>query len=228
MFFEKELLPISALQHVVFCERQWGLIHLEGIWAENVLTAEGRILHERTHEAGVETRGDIRIARELRLRSLTIGLVGQADMVEFHRRAEGEAGAELEDSPGLWLPVPVEYKRGRPKPDSSDLVQLCAQAMCLEEILETGVPQGAIYYGQPRRRLTVEIDDALRSETVHISRRLHQLYKIGRTPAARYEKKCRQCSLYDHCLPKTTGGSRSARDYLASAFSEKDNDEVVS
>ena len=130
MFTEDNLLPISALQHLLFCERQCALIHLERAWQENRLTAEGRIMHERVHEGGDETRRDVRIVRGLRLRSLALGLVGIADVVEFHRAADGVA---VPESAGTWRPFPVEYKRGRPKSEPWDAVQLCAQALCLEE-----------------------------------------------------------------------------------------------
>jgi CRISPR-associated exonuclease Cas4 len=133
VFSEDELLPISALQHLAFCERQWALIHLEGAWAENQLTAEGRVMHDRAHEPGTESRGDIRISRGLRLRSLRLGLSGIADVVEFHRcgRPDDADGIRLLGVSGSWAPFPVEYKRGRPKSGPFDEIQLCAQALCL-------------------------------------------------------------------------------------------------
>ena len=133
MYSEDDLLPISALQHLAFCERQWALIHLEGVWAENQLTAEGRVMHDRAHEPGTESRGDIRISRGLRLRSLRLGLSGIADVVEFHRcgRPDDVDGVCLPGVSGSWAPFPVEYKRGRPKSGPFDEIQLCAQALCL-------------------------------------------------------------------------------------------------
>ena len=171
MFPESELLPISALQHLVFCERQWALIHLEGVWEENPLTMEGHHLHERTDASETEVRGDVRIARGLRLRSLRLGLVGRADVVKFYRlSASGEPstpdqkppGARLKGVPGLWRPQAVEYKRGKPKADHSDEVQLCAQTLCLEEMLNVEIPSGALFYGRTRRHHDVLFDDALR------------------------------------------------------------------
>lgn len=199
---EDDLLPISALQHLMFCERQCALIHLEGMWAENRLTAEGRAMHSRVHEADDESRGDVRIVRGLRLCSLRLGLVGQADVVELHR--QGDA----------WIPFPIEYKRGRPKPDICDEVQLCAQAMCLEEAMKCSIPEGAVFYGQPRRRHAVSLSEALRTRTMQAAARLHELLGRGITPAAQYEKKCESCSLLNLCMPKVAGERKSAVQFL--------------
>ena len=204
MHTDDELLPISALQHLQFCERQCALIHLEQAWAENLLTAEGRVLHNRVHERGHETRGRVRTACGLRLRSLRLGLTGQADVVEFHRQ----------DS-GAWQPFPVEYKRGKPKRDACDLVQLCAQAFCLEEMLGTPVEHGALFYGETRHRLDVEFDMELRAQTTSLCARLHALLKEGKTPSPEYDKaKCDRCSLLETCLPKSAGKGKSARKWL--------------
>lgn len=208
MFTEDELLPISALQHLSFCERQCALIHIEQLWSENRLTTEGKLLHERVHEADAETRDGIRTVRGLRLRSLRLGLVGVADVVEFHR---GGCGG-LRDLPGR--PFPVEYKRGKPKPDACDELQLCAQAICLEEMLEVEIPAGALFYGLSRRRHDVAFDGVLRTATEEAARRLHELVRGGVTPPAAYEKKCQQCSLLETCMPKVTAGSRSAEKYV--------------
>lgn len=202
LFSEDELLPLSALQHLMFCERQCALIHIEQLWSENRLTAEGRNLHARVHEADDESRGDLRIVRGLRLRSLRLGLVGQADVVEFHK--QGDA----------WLPFPVEYKRGKPKPEVCDEVQLCAQGLCLEEMLAAAIPEGAIFYGQPRRRHQVVLDTVLRAQTEAAARRLHELIDRGDTPSAVYEKKCESCSMLNLCMPRTAGQRKSAARYL--------------
>jgi len=231
MFSEDDLLPISALQHLLFCERQWALIHLEGIWDENRLTTEGRHLHERVDSAETEVRRDVRIARGLRLRSLRLGLTGRADVVEFYRVGDSvpspaadagqrQEGVQLNGVPGRWRPSPVEYKRGRPKRNHCDTVQLCAQALCLEEMLDVSVPSGALFYGKPRRRQKVFLDDDLRAETEATAARLHELSHAGITPRARYTKKCDRCSLLAVCLPKTTGARRSTRDYLARAVTD--------
>jgi CRISPR-associated exonuclease Cas4 len=205
MFLESDLLPISALQHLAFCERQWALIHLEGSWSENRLTAEGRSMHERSDEPKTEVRGDLRVARGLRLRSLDLGLVGIADVVEFHKLGESDKGLRMEGIDGYWQPYPVEYKHGSPKPEDWDKIQLCAQAMCLEEMLGVQIPEGALFYGRPRRREEVKLDEKLRQETIGLVRRLHELNAKGETPAAIYEKRCESCSLMNQCLPKLTG-----------------------
>ena len=214
MYSEDDLLPLSALQHLLFCERQCMLIHVEQAWSENRLTAEGRLLHERVHEGEDESRRNVRIVRGLRLRSLRLGLTGVADVVEFRHCESGESGVELANAPGLWHPFPVEYKRGKPKPDDSDKVQLCAQALCLEEMLSATVPEGAMFYGQPRRRLDVSFDEALRGVTEQTAERLHRLLETGQTPAAVYSKKCANCSLVHLCLPETAGRGKSAVRYL--------------
>jgi CRISPR-associated exonuclease Cas4 len=230
MFAEEDLLPISALQHLAFCERQWGLMYLEAIWDENRLTIEGHYLHERADISETESRGNVRIASGLRLRSLKLGLTGRADVVEFHRLPEKDAtpanqssrsqGLFLEGVLGLWRPVPVEYKHGRPKPDPCDEVQLCAQAFCLEEMLEVDIPSGAIFYGMPRRRYDVIFNQNLRKETETLVARLHELYQAGKTPLAKYEKKCKNCSLLFHCLPQAIDSRHSVQRYLCKAMTE--------
>jgi len=232
MYGEDELLPLSGLQHLTFCERRAMLVCLEGLWVENVATVQGRLLHGSAHEGGTEVRGDLRIARGLRLRSLRLGLSGKADVVEFHRMG-GESvppvpttsgppdiGVRLPSVPGRWLPFPVEYKRGRLRHEEAYEIQLCAQALCLEEMLSTHIPAGAVYYGKTNRRLDVPFDRALRNRTEESATRLHRMVAEGRTPPARYEKKCRGCSLLSVCLPKVCQGSRSARDYLRQAVSD--------
>jgi CRISPR-associated exonuclease Cas4 len=205
MYTEDELLPLSALQHLLFCERQCALIHVEGLWAENSLTLEGRHLHRKVHDGPDERRGGRRVARGMALRSLRLGLSGQADTVELTR--EG----------GAWRALPVEYKRGRPKRDRSDEVQLCAQALCLEEMLEVEVPAGALFYAATRRRVDVAFDTGLRAATEAAAARLHALVAAGTTPAARREPKCERCSLLHMCLPAAPGRGRASR-YLERAL----------
>lgn len=221
MFDEDDLLLLSALQHLAFCERQCALIHIEGLWDENLLTAEGRQLHDRAHDRGAETRDGVRTVRGLRLRSLRLGLAGKADVVEFHRCDDSDAaGCALEGVPGRWRPFPVEYKRGREKADDCDQVQLCAQALCLEEMLATSVPDGALFYGQTRRRTDVSVTAELRRRTEALAARLHELTRAGATPPAEYSKKCRSCSLNSLCLPKAAGRRGGAARYLESAIAE--------
>ena len=200
---------------MVYCERRWALVHIEQIWSENRFTAEGRELHDRAHEAGSESRPGLRIARGLRLRSLRLGLSGQADVVEFRAAA---AGVVLPGEDGLWQPFPVEYKRGRPKPDHCDLVQLCAQALCLEEMFQAAIPAGALFYGQPRRRQDVAFSPALRAETESLAARMHEMYRARNTPRAAYSPKCEKCSLLGSCMPKTSTGGQGVERYLARAL----------
>lgn len=211
-YTEDDLLPLSGLQHLLFCERQCALIHIEQAWAENVLTAEGRIMHERVHKEGRESRGDVRIEYAMPLRSLRLGLIAKADVVEFHRNTE------CPDN--IWQPFPVEYKRGKPKKDNYDKVQLCGQAMCLEEMLGVEIPAGALFYGKTRRRQDVDFDIVLRRETEDAAKRFHELVDSGHTPKPVYKKKCGNCSMYDLCMPKIVEKARSINSYLVDAISE--------
>jgi CRISPR-associated exonuclease Cas4 len=184
---DDDTLPLSGLQHLAFCPRQWALIHLEQVWVENSRTAEGRLLHENVDLPADHRRGHLRTVRGMWLRSERLHLTGRADVVEFRPD-----------------PYPVEYKRGKSKPDDCDAVQLCAQALCLEEMLQTAIPKGAIFYGAPRRRLEVSFTAALRERTETLAATMHQLYRDRQTPAAIPGSYCRSCSLVDICLPKAT------------------------
>jgi CRISPR-associated exonuclease Cas4 len=222
MFAEDELLPLSALQHLVFCERQAALIHLERVWADNSATVEGSHLHRTTDAGQGESRGDMRITRGLALRSSHLGLSGRADVVEFHR-VETDGPVRCVKLPGVqghFQPFPVEYKRGRPKwTHRADEVQLCAQAMCIEEMLDTSVPRGALFYGKTRHRVPVEFDTALRELTEQAAKRLHDLFTARVTPAAVWGRKCRECSLLDICRPRA--GARSAARYVEGLFANQ-------
>ena len=210
IFSEDELLPISALQHLHFCPRQCALIHVEQMWVENRFTAEGRILHERPDKGKSERRGKMKIERDLALHSFRLGLVGKADVVEFHLCDEK-----------IWRPFPVEYKRGRPKKDNCDRVQLCAQAICLEEMVTVEIGQGALFYGKTRRRQDVVFDSKLRQETEHLASELHLLIRREQTPKAVYSKKCEHCSFLHQCLPKQLDHHTSVKDYLMRMIEEK-------
>lgn len=210
MYSEDDLLPISALQHLLFCDRQCALIHIEQAWSENLFTAQGRILHEKVHSETAERRKNVRVEYGMPLRSLRLGMVGKADVVEFHRMPDGD-----------WRSFPVEYKRGREKPDNRDNVQLCAQALCLEEMLGVPVPRGAIYYGKERYRTDVEFDEALRRETEETVVRLRRLIDSGKTPSPVYEEKCDTCSLSGICLPKTLEKGKSVNQYFAAMTKEE-------
>jgi CRISPR-associated exonuclease Cas4 len=232
MFDEDDLLPLSAIEHYVFCARQAALILIEGLWQENVDTAEGRNLHERSHAAGAETRAGVRAVRGLRIRSLRLGLSGVADVIEFHLAHSGqeESGSKpaclsSSDRTGRsFLPVPVEYKRGRLRHEKGYDVQLCAQGMCLEEMLGVEVPAGAVYFGQTARRLSVIFDEVLRTQTLTAAQQVHEMVARNETPVVPYQKKCEKCSMLALCMPKTTGGRRSAKRYIDSALQDDETE----
>lgn len=207
---EVDYLPLSALQHFAYCRRQFALIHLERLWEENLFTAEGRVLHERANSGEAETRRDLHIARTLRLRSRQLGVVGVADVVEFKRVEIAENGMALPGRDGLWRPFPVEYKRGRSKREDWDRIQLCAQGICLEEMLGVAISEGALYYGKPHRREAVQIDAALRRKTFELAEHMHEVWAARRTPLPEPGPKCERCSLADVCMPN----AGSASDYL--------------
>ena len=208
MYTEDDLIQLSSLQHFMYCERQCALIHIEQIWSENLFTAEGRIMHDKADSNKFESRGNVRIDYSVPLRSLRLGLIGKADVVEFHKHGD------------KWIPFPVEYKRGKPKIDDCDKVQLCAQAICLEGMLNVEIPEGALFYGQTHHRHDVIFDKALRMETEDAAKKVHALIESGITPKAEYSKKCERCSLLEVCMPKTCGKSKSVSNYLRTAMEE--------
>ncbi|MGE4290683.1 MAG: CRISPR-associated protein Cas4 [Desulfovibrio sp.] len=211
MYAEDDLLPLSALQHLLYCPRQCALIHLERLWVENEFTAQGRVLHSRAHEGEDEWRGAVRLCRGMALRSLDLGLIGVADVVEFRPTEDG----------GPPRPYPVEYKRGRPKQADHDRVQLCAQALCLEEMLALDIPEGALFYGKSRRREVVPLDAALRATTREAAARLHALIRHGATPPAEPGEQCRACSLEPLCLPRLAKRGRDVAAYLKRMVQEE-------
>lgn len=217
---------ISALQHYMFCKRQCSLIHIEGVWTENWLTATGRVMHERVDARGSESRRDVRQATALRLFSRRLGVAGIADMVEFHRAdsefdAEGrKVAARLPGASGFWRPFPVEYKRGKPKGHRSDEVQLCAQAFCLEEMLGVEISAGALFYGATRRRADVAFDPELRRLTQDVADGVRALLDSGETPPPEFGKRCAACSLVEECQPQILSSRRSARAWLDRAIEE--------
>lgn len=217
-YTEDDLLPLSGLQHLAYCPRQFALIHIEQVWEENLYTAEGQVMHRRADTGRSELRGSVHSARALRLRSLRLGISGIADVVEFHRVAQG---VHLPGRGGEWLPFPVEYKRGRPKKDDMDEVQLCAQAICLEEMLETAIPSGALFYGKARRRQAVSFTPTLRHRVEQLCRQMHALYGEGLTPAAEPGPKCEHCSLKPRCLPESAEGGKDIPAYLAGIFEDQ-------
>lgn len=211
MFDEEDFLPLSGLQHFLFCRRQWALIHIENLWSENFRTVSGEIMHERTHnEFLTEKRGDTMITRGIGVFSRTLGVSGKCDVLEFHRSS---CGVAINGWEGLWLPFPVEYKRGEPKQDSCDAAQLCGQAICLEEMLCCRIPSGALFYGETRHRLAVDFTEELRKVVYTALTEMHELFQRGYTPRVKPSKGCNACSLKELCLP-TLLKHRSVRKYL--------------
>ncbi len=207
---EDGLVPISALQHWLFCPRQCALIHLEQIWTEDVATAEGRLLHEKVDAGRPETRPGVRIVRSLMLSSRALGVSGRSDVVELHGRPP--------------QPFPVEYKRGRPKSHRADAVQLCAQAICLEEMFGTDVPRGALFYGQIRRRTEVAFDADLRALTARAAAAVREMFATGRTPPPHFTPGCRRCSLAEHCAPERLERPPVVARWLARQIAEAEDE----
>lgn len=195
-----DYLMMSGLQHFSFCRRQWALIHLEQQWAENQRTAEGRLVHATAHdETRTEKRGNLLIVRGMRVVSHRLRLSGACDVVEF--RADPE-GIPLQDYPGRWQPMPVEYKHGKAKESNADRLQLCAQAMALEEMLVCSIPVAALYYAETRRRESVPLTEELRAETQAMADEMNQYFQRGYTPKVKPGTFCNACSMKDICLPK--------------------------
>lgn len=198
---EEDYLSLSGIQHFVFCRRQWALIHIEQQWQENVRTMEGQFLHEKTHDstAASEKRGDLIISRGMPVYSKILGVNGACDVVEFHKVEDGIA---IFGKEGLYSPVPVEYKRGSSKENDSDRLQLCTQAICLEEMLLCRIESGFLFYGETKRREEVQFDEALRNKVTEMFEEMHQMYNRRYTPKVKTSKSCKACSLADICLPK--------------------------
>jgi CRISPR-associated exonuclease Cas4 len=202
MYPESDFVMLSALQHFVYCPRQCALIHLEQIWSENGYTAEGREMHERVDDGKTFYRSGVRVTRSAALRSAMLGVSGVADVVEWHKLK------------GQEEPFPVEYKRGKPKKNDADKIQLCAQAICLEEMLTLQIPAGALFYGQTKHRLDVVFTDALRESTILAAEGVHNLFRNGVTPPPEPGPKCKLCSLREECMPEVIAHEKSAKMYL--------------
>jgi len=199
MYPESDYLLLSGLQHLRFCPRQCALIHIEQQWSENFFTAAGRVQHEKVHGNTAESRKTVKTERNLKIASALLGVTGCTDAVEFY--SDGKI-------------IPIEYKHGKPKENTSDEVQLCAQVICLEEMLECTIDEGALFYFKIRRRIPLPITDELRKETIELAERFHRFVADGKTPAAVYSKKCESCSFIDECFPESAGKNKSAVDYI--------------
>lgn len=200
MYAEEDYLMLSGIQHFAFCRRQWAIIHIEQQWADNYRTTAGELMHKRAHDEGsFEKRGTLLLVRGMRIASRELGLSGQCDVVEFR---QDKNGIGLFGYEGTWNPTPVEYKHGEPKENNADELQLCAQAMCLEEMLQTHIPDGFLYYGTNRRRNPVEFTEELRGTVRKMTEEMHRLFQRGYTPNVKPTKQCKACSLENVCVPK--------------------------
>lgn len=216
-YSEEEYLLLSGIQHFQFCRRQWALIHIEQLWKENVRTMEGKFLHEKAHDASIkEKRGDLIISRGMPVFSKSLGIIGSCDVVEFHRSVDG---VSMHGTEGLFLPIPVEYKRGKPKEGEEDILQLAAQAICLEDMMACDVKEGYLFYGETNHRVKVGINEEYRRQVREICLEMHQLFQRRYTPKVKTGKQCKACSLADLCLPKLCG-KVSASQYIERSLGE--------
>lgn len=212
---DEDLLMLSGIQHICFCPRQWALIHIEQAWAENHLTVEGEWLHQRVDDPLLMIkRRDIVSLRSLSLVSRRLGVYGLSDVVELHRSDSQEKAIQHPDYIGYWNLIPIEYKRGKPKKDESDEVQLCAQAICLEEMHQIEIPHGFLYCGETRHREMISFTTTLRQRVEELCEQMHFLFEEERTPLPEYKSHCKLCSLIDVCLPKSFAKPRSVNQYL--------------
>ena len=218
-YAEDDYLMISGIQHFKFCRRQWALIHVEQQWAENVHTVTGELMHKKAHDPYLtEKRKDTIIVRALPVSSRELGISGECDVVEFHKC---EDGIQLHGHRGLYYVFPVEYKKGKPKLTEEDKLQVVAQALCLEEMFSTRAAQGAIFYGETRRREQIEITEELREEVIHMLAEMHQYYARKYTPKVKPSKVCNACSLKDICLPKLNK-TVSVKTYIEQRLEEEE------
>ena len=216
---EEDFLLLSGIQHFAFCKRQWALIHIEQQWQENLRTIEGEILHEKAHDNAIkEKRGDLIISRGMAIFSRSLGLSGACDVVEFHRAADG---VKIFGRNETYKPIPIEYKRGKPKEDDSDVLQLCAQAICLEEMLLCKIPEGFLYYGEEKRRFKIVFSSELRGRLIAMAGEMHELYNRRHTPKVKLSKSCKACSLSELCIPKLCKNP-SVNDYIRKNIEEVD------
>ena len=217
-YSEEEYLMLSGIQHYAFCKRQWALIHIENQWSDNIRTIEGNILHEKTHDNSIiEKRGNVIISRGMPIVSRQLGISGICDVVEFHKDVNGVNICGREE---LYKVYPVEYKKGKPKTTDVDIMQLTAQAMCLEEMLCCEVEKGYLYYGETRHRETIKINCEYKNKVIDLVKEMHSLFEKKHTPKVRRTKACNACSLKDICLPVLLK-KKSVREYILRAIDEE-------
>ncbi|MGN1202531.1 MAG: CRISPR-associated protein Cas4 [Eubacterium sp.] len=223
MYDDNNLLNISGIQHFVFCRRQWALIHIEQQWAENLLTVSGEIMHRKAHDNTFsEKRKDIIVSMGMPVSSFEMGITGVCDAVEFHK---SDDGAIIKDYDGLYKIVPVEYKYGEPKENDSDILQVAAQAMCLEEMFCTKIDEVNLYYGRTRHRQKIALEDDIRNRVKDITGEMHNYYNRRYTPKVKTGKHCNACSLRDICLPKLNK-NRSVSEYIKSMVKENSDEKT--
>lgn len=211
-YAEEEYLMISGIQHFKFCRRQWALIHIEQQWSENYHTAVGELMHKKAHDPYItEKRKDVLIVRALPIASRKLGAVGECDIVEFHKCDDG---VSLRGHHGLYSIYPIEYKKGKPKVSEEDKLQLVVQTMALEEMFSTQIEEGAIYYGETRRREVVQVSQELRDMATKMFEEMHDYFKRGYTPKVKQSKSCNSCSLKDICLPRLNKAG-SVKNYIS-------------
>ena len=216
---DADFLMISGLKHFQFCRRRWALVHIEQLWEENSLTLEGHYMHERVHDDSfTEARGSVLLSRGMPVRSQELKITGVCDMVELYK---DDNGVSIQGRSGKWRLYPVEYKHGQPDAQGADALQLCAQAMCLEEMFVTDIPEAALYYGKIKRRQRVVLTEELRQNVRDSIKEMHELMQKGHTPKAKMGKACKNCSLVEICQPKLVK-QVSATEYIHRAFHEED------
>ena len=217
VYKQDEYLMLSGIQHFAFCKRQWALIHIENLWQDNYHTAIGNVFHEKVHDAAsAEKRGNVIISRAMPVHSSTLGISGECDVVEFHL---DKNGVKIKGREGTYIPYPIEYKKGAPKKTDIDILQLVAQAMCLEEMFCCDVNRGYLFYGQTRHREKIEVTQKLKDKVTDIIQQMHMLFKRGNTPKVKPSKSCSLCSLNDLCLPVLCK-NKSAREYIEKMINE--------
>ncbi len=220
MYNEDDYLLLSGIQHYAFCRRQWALIHIEGLWCENALTAEGQVQHARVHDRALsESRGGELIIRGMQIKSASLGASGECDAVVF---TQAEDGVPLQGRKGKWSVLPVEYKHGRQKTSDCDRLQAAAQAMCLEEMLCCNIPRAALYYAQTKNREYVEITDELRVRVCRLFAEMHDCFRRGYTPRVKPHGGCKSCSLREECLPSLMKRKETAAQYIQRRLQEED------
>lgn len=214
---EEDFLMLSGIQHFSFCRRQWALIHIEQQWAENERTVAGELMHRKAHDSYLyEKRGGVIVSRGMPVLSRDMGVSGVCDIVEFQA---ADDGITLHGQEGQYKVYPVEYKKGSPKDTEMDILQLAAQALCLEEMLSCNIEEGAIYYGEVKRREKVFFSEELKKRVRDSFREMHQLYDKRYTPRVKWSKSCNACSLKDICLPKL-GKTPGVKDYILTVLAE--------